>query len=65
LPTGPFRLVVRDATSGAERELASYRLPFATSAPQKLAATASDGAVIDAWFVPPADLDPSRTYPFC
>ena len=63
LPTGPFRIVVRDATSGAERELGSYPLPFSTTAPQKLAATASDGTVIDAWFVPPADFDPSRTYP--
>ena len=63
LPTGPFRLVVRDATSGAERELASYPLPFPTTAPQKLVATASDGTAIDAWFVPPADVDPARTYP--
>ena len=63
LPTGPFRLVVRDVASGKERELASWRLPFPTSAPQKLPATASDGAVVDAWFIPPHDLDESRTYP--
>ncbi len=63
LPTGPFRVVVRDVASGDERELASYSIPFPTSVPEKLHVTTSDGAEVDAWFVPPLDLDPSRTYP--
>jgi dipeptidyl aminopeptidase/acylaminoacyl peptidase len=63
LPTGPFRVVVRDVASGDERELASYSIPFPTSVPEKLHVTTSDGAEVDGWFVPPLDLDPSRTYP--
>ena len=62
-PTGPFRLVVRDVSSGAERELATYPISCSTTAPQKLHAEASDGAVVDAWFIPPLDLDTSQTYP--
>ncbi len=63
LPTGPYRLVVREGAGGDERELASFSIPFPTSAPEKLHTTASDGARVDAWFIPPLDLDPSRTYP--
>ena len=63
MPTGPLRLLVRGVDDQTERELASFPIPFPTSAPEKLPTTASDGSDVEAWFMPPLDLDESRQYP--
>ena len=63
VPTGPLRLLVRGVDDQTERELASFPIPFPTSAPEKLPTTASDGSDVEAWFMPPLDLDESRQYP--